>query len=264
MRPNTHTVLYDPHGYFGAELPRDRAPCERLITAVLSWTDLTTLTVHDYEQIALQLTGHARAVATDVRHHADLLDDDTGPRALAEIILAEAQRRLDTSHQGTLCCVQNRARLVRALYERLDREDLLPGRGEPVAVVGRLADVHPEEDAHVFNVEHRTLPEVLTVPASALAPCSRIHVMQTCRPRLCPALRRTGRWPGLSSASPTAPHGPGDTTPQVMPSTEGTQSYRARRPAAPLQDREKHNGGGLAPNRDWPRPQPAHSLVLQL
>ncbi|MFJ5222231.1 endonuclease VII domain-containing protein [Streptomyces sp. NPDC088400] len=31
-----------------------------------------------------------------------------------------------------------------------------------------------------------------------------------------------------------------------MPSTEGTQSYRARRPAAPLQDREKHNGGGRA------------------
>lgn len=29
-----------------------------------------------------------------------------------------------------------------------------------------------------------------------MAPCSRIHVMQTCRPRLCPALRRVGRWPG--------------------------------------------------------------------
>ncbi|MFE5828494.1 hypothetical protein ACFQ7B_43210, partial [Streptomyces erythrochromogenes] len=33
--------------------------------------------------------------------------------------------------------------------------------------------------------------------------------------------------------------------PQVMPSTEGTQSYRARRPAVLLQDREKHNGGRL-------------------
>ncbi|MEF9908694.1 IS5 family transposase [Streptomyces sp. P5-A9] len=40
-------------------------------------------------------------------------------------------------------------------------------------------------------------------------------------PANCPALRRTGRWPDLSSASPTAPPGPGDTTPQVMPSTGG-------------------------------------------
>ncbi|ROQ72598.1 hypothetical protein EES39_40565 [Streptomyces sp. ADI92-24] len=127
MRPNTHTVLYDPHGYFGAELPLDRAPYERLITAVLSWTDPTTVPPHDYEQIALQLTGHARAVATDVRHHTDLLDDMSGPRALAGIILAEAQRRLDTSHKGTLACVQNRARLVRALYERLDRLQPAPG-----------------------------------------------------------------------------------------------------------------------------------------
>nr|WP_241838495.1 restriction endonuclease [Streptomyces sp. TSRI0281] len=117
MKPNTHTVLHDPYGFFGADLPLDRAPYERLVTAVLSWTDPATLSPHDYEQIALQLTGHARAVATDVRRHTSLLDDDTGPRALAEIILAESQRRLNTPHKGTLLCVQNRARLVRALYE---------------------------------------------------------------------------------------------------------------------------------------------------
>ncbi|MFD9428996.1 hypothetical protein [Streptomyces sp. NPDC060054] len=76
--------------------------------------------------MALQLTGHARAVATDVRHHTDLLDEDTGPRALAEIVLAEAQRRLSTPHQGTLRSAQNRARLVRALYERLDRLQAAP------------------------------------------------------------------------------------------------------------------------------------------
>ncbi|WP_457512281.1 DUF6415 family natural product biosynthesis protein [Streptomyces sp. TE33382] len=102
-------------------------PYERLVTAVLSWADPTTLTPHDYEQIALQLTGHARAVAADVRRHTDLLDDDTGPRALAEIILAEAQRRLAAPHKGTLRSVQNRARLVRALYERLDRLQAVPG-----------------------------------------------------------------------------------------------------------------------------------------
>lgn len=36
---------------------------------------------------------------------------------------------------------------------------------------------------HAFGVEHRTLPEVSNVPNSAMAPSSRIHVMQTCRPR---------------------------------------------------------------------------------
>ncbi|MFI8811803.1 MULTISPECIES: DUF6415 family natural product biosynthesis protein [unclassified Streptomyces] len=111
---------------FGARLPLDRAPYERLVAAVLSWTDPAALTPHDFEQIALQLTGYACAVATDVRHHADLLDEDTGPRALAEIILAETQRRLDTNHQGTLRSVQSRARLVRALYERLDRLQAAP------------------------------------------------------------------------------------------------------------------------------------------
>ncbi|MCX4967118.1 DUF6415 family natural product biosynthesis protein [Streptomyces sp. NBC_00654] len=127
MKPNTHTVLHDPRGLFGARLPLDRAPYECLVAAVLSWADRVALTPHDFEQIALQLTGHARAVATDVRHHTDLLDEDTGPRALAEIILAEAQRRLSTPHQGTLHCVQNRARLIRALYERLDRLQTAPG-----------------------------------------------------------------------------------------------------------------------------------------
>ncbi|MCX4967074.1 DUF6415 family natural product biosynthesis protein [Streptomyces sp. NBC_00654] len=113
MKLNTHTVLHDPRGLYGAGLPLDRAPYERLVAAVLSWTDPAVLTSHDFERIALQLTGHARAVATDVRHHTDILDEDTGPRALAEIILAEAQRRLSTPHQGTLHCVQNRARLIR-------------------------------------------------------------------------------------------------------------------------------------------------------
>jgi hypothetical protein len=37
-------------------------------------------------------------------------------------------------------------------------EDLLPGRGEPVAVMSGLADVQAEEHAHVFGVEHRALP----------------------------------------------------------------------------------------------------------
>ncbi|MFF1918169.1 DUF6415 family natural product biosynthesis protein [Streptomyces sp. NPDC058239] len=121
----THTVLYDPHGLIEAELPPDRAPYEALVTAVLAWKD-PHLEPRDYEQIALQLTGHARAVASDVRRRADQLPKDSGPKALADVVLREADGQLSTTIEGTVCCVQNCARLVRALYERLDRLEAAP------------------------------------------------------------------------------------------------------------------------------------------
>ena len=117
---DTHVVLYDPRGLIEAELPLDRAPHEALVTAVLAWKD-PDLAPRDYEQIALQLTGHARAVAADVRHHAAALPKNDGRGALAEVVLREADGRLSAPLQGTARCVQNRARLVRALYTRLDR-----------------------------------------------------------------------------------------------------------------------------------------------
>ncbi|WP_438490708.1 hypothetical protein [Streptomyces sp. S186] len=40
---------------------------------------------------------------------------------LADAILSETARRLSTPWQDTLRCCQNRARLVRALYHRLDQ-----------------------------------------------------------------------------------------------------------------------------------------------
>ncbi|KAF5998698.1 restriction endonuclease [Streptomyces sp. WAC00263] len=116
----THTVLYDPHGLADAELPLDRTPYEALVTAVLAWKD-PNLTPCDYEQIALQLTGHARAVATDVQRHAAALPKNDGRGALAEVILREPAGRLSVPLEGTARCAQNRARLVRALYQRLDR-----------------------------------------------------------------------------------------------------------------------------------------------
>ena len=79
------------------------------------------LAPRDYEQIALQLTGHARAVAADVRRHAAALPKSDGRGALAEVVLREADGRLAAPLEGTARCVQNRARLVRALYTRLDR-----------------------------------------------------------------------------------------------------------------------------------------------
>lgn len=114
------TVLYDPHGLIEAELPLDRAPYEALVTAVLAWKD-PHLEPRDYEQIALQLTGHARAVAADVQRHAAALPKNNGRGALAEVVLREAAGRLATPLKGTAHCAQNRARLVRALYTRLDR-----------------------------------------------------------------------------------------------------------------------------------------------
>src|SRR5690606_39296200 len=104
-------------------------------------------------------------------------------------------------------------------------EDLLPGRGEPVAVMSALADVQAQEHAHVFDLEHRAPPQgVLTVPASARVSCSRIHVMQTCRPRT--VRHRAGPDGGRTSDQRLrrTPPGPGDTTPQVIPSTGGTSN----------------------------------------
>ncbi|MFE3527017.1 DUF6415 family natural product biosynthesis protein [Streptomyces sp. NPDC059161] len=129
MHTSTHTVLYDPDGRLEAELPLDREPYESLVKAVLAWTDTDTLTERDYEQIALQLTGHARAVAADVRRRANQLPQEGGPQALADVVLQEAEELLSTPLEGTVRCVQDRARLVRELYERLDRLDATPAIG---------------------------------------------------------------------------------------------------------------------------------------
>ncbi|MFD9636254.1 DUF6415 family natural product biosynthesis protein [Streptomyces violascens] len=127
MHTSTHTVLYDPDGRLEAELPLDREPYECLVKAVLAWTDTDTLTERDSEQIALHLTGHARAVAADIRRRANQLPQDSGPRALADVVLKEAEELLSTPLEGTARCVQDRARLVRKLYECLDRLDAAPG-----------------------------------------------------------------------------------------------------------------------------------------
>ncbi|MFH8582374.1 DUF6415 family natural product biosynthesis protein [Streptomyces zaomyceticus] len=133
MHTRSHTVLYDPDGLIEAELPLDRKPYESLIKAVLAWTGEDTLATRDYEQIALQLTGHARALAADVRRRADQLPKSSGPWALADVVLREAEGRLSATLEGTVRCVQNRACLVRALYERLDRLEaaLAPERVVP-------------------------------------------------------------------------------------------------------------------------------------
>ncbi|GHE51238.1 restriction endonuclease [Streptomyces capitiformicae] len=118
---NTHTVLYDPEGLIEAELPLDREPYMCLVKAVLAWADNAVLPPSDCEQIALQLTGHARAVAADVRRHCGKLPILNATRILTEVVLTEAHLRLAEPYQGTVRCVRQRAHMVKALYERLDR-----------------------------------------------------------------------------------------------------------------------------------------------
>ncbi|MFB7900541.1 hypothetical protein ACFC1B_30010, partial [Streptomyces xiamenensis] len=71
--------------------------------------------------IALVLTAHARAVAAEIHLRAMQLPEDDGRRALATVVLADTAWQLSVPIAGTARCAHDRARLVRALYERLDR-----------------------------------------------------------------------------------------------------------------------------------------------
>ncbi|MFJ6787696.1 tryptorubin family RiPP precursor [Streptomyces angustmyceticus] len=66
--------------------PQERGPHESLVTAVLAWKD-PDLEARDCEQIAFQVTGHACAVAAEVRRHTATLPKSDGHGALAEVIL---------------------------------------------------------------------------------------------------------------------------------------------------------------------------------
>ncbi|MFE5301841.1 DUF6415 family natural product biosynthesis protein [Streptomyces sp. NPDC056632] len=118
---STHLALHDPEGRLDTDVPLDRELHKALVKAVLGWTGDPALPPADLQQIALLLTGTARAVAADVRRAADLLPEDHAARALADVVLEEADRRLSAPAEGTARCAQDRARLVRALYECLDR-----------------------------------------------------------------------------------------------------------------------------------------------
>ncbi|MEU0659410.1 restriction endonuclease [Streptomyces lavendulocolor] len=113
-------MLYDPDGHIEAGLALDRTTHQCLVKAVLAWKGDPGLQAADYHQIALQLTGAARSVAIDVRRAAGL-PERRAARALTEYVLNDADRRLAAPLEGTARCAQERARIVRALYEPLDR-----------------------------------------------------------------------------------------------------------------------------------------------
>ncbi|MFD9714436.1 DUF6415 family natural product biosynthesis protein [Streptomyces sp. NPDC060006] len=120
----SHTVLYDPEGILAETLPLDRDPHLALVAAVLAWgPNPVGLRAADCAQISLQLTGHARCVASDVRRRYERLPKNSELRPLTQAILRESVRRLSVPSASTAAHAQNRARLVRALYRALDRLD---------------------------------------------------------------------------------------------------------------------------------------------
>ena len=117
----TARTVHDPRGAIYARLPLDREPHLLLAKTVLALDTSADLPPDDCAQITLQLTGHARVVAVDVRRLCNRLPQTSKTRTLTETVLADTASRLDTPAEPTIAAIQDRARAVRELYERLDR-----------------------------------------------------------------------------------------------------------------------------------------------
>ncbi|MEV6425034.1 restriction endonuclease [Streptomyces sp. NPDC051662] len=130
---STFDVLHDPEGRLAAELPPDRTVHEQAVRTALAWSSPLDVPADDVVRVGALLAGAARVVADEVRVCADRLPDDDGRRLFAELILQEADGRL-SQPCTSLHRVQNRARLIRSLYERLDRlEAAVPADGSAAA-----------------------------------------------------------------------------------------------------------------------------------
>ncbi|MFD7867592.1 restriction endonuclease [Streptomyces sp. NPDC059783] len=129
---DSYSAFYDPDGRLAAELPPDRETHERVVRAALAWASPLDVPADDVVQIGHLLAGAAWVVADEVRASAALLPGNDGRRLFAEIILKEADGRLAIPCTS-LHRVQNRARLIRALYERLDRVRAVAPSGEATA-----------------------------------------------------------------------------------------------------------------------------------
>ncbi|MDQ0693599.1 MULTISPECIES: restriction endonuclease [unclassified Streptomyces] len=117
-------VVHDPTGAVTGGLPLDRDPHLALVAAVLAREPAPVgVRAADRAQIGLQLTGHARCVAADVRHRFEALPADSELRPLTKAVLRESVNRLSTGPATTVARIQNRARLITALYRALDRLD---------------------------------------------------------------------------------------------------------------------------------------------
>ncbi|MFG2621252.1 restriction endonuclease [Streptomyces sp. NPDC048507] len=125
---NVHFVLHAPHAATAPhadrsvdpeEFPLDRAAHEALADAVLGDAPDPRA---DPQLVALQLAGAARVIAEDLRRAADRLPPHHGLRALTDMLLeATARATAPRPPADAARCARDLARLVRALYARLDR-----------------------------------------------------------------------------------------------------------------------------------------------
>ncbi|MFM9815657.1 restriction endonuclease [Streptomyces scabiei] len=130
--PPAAEVEDDPEHRLDDAVPLDRQVHVQLADAVLNPpTDNSTLRPVDCQQIALELAGHARVVADDVRRRCAQLGSRDPKRILTETVLAEADRRLNVPPRPTISSAQNRARLLKTLYERLDSLPPVPDASPP-------------------------------------------------------------------------------------------------------------------------------------
>ncbi|GHB75726.1 hypothetical protein GCM10010331_74430 [Streptomyces xanthochromogenes] len=128
----THHILYDPDGRLAAELPPDRTAHEQVVRTALAWPSPLDIPAPDVAAVGHLLAGAAWVVADAVRICADRLPEDDGRRVFAELILQEADGCLSRPCTS-LERVQSRARLIRSLYERLDRLEAAVPVGTPAA-----------------------------------------------------------------------------------------------------------------------------------
>ncbi|MEV3896510.1 restriction endonuclease [Streptomyces sp. NPDC098077] len=117
---SSHHVVHAPRRDSADAVPLDRATHARAARTALGWTTPLDAPAGELAEVGLLLAGAIRVVADDVRLHSGRLPEGDGRRVFAELILREAGR-LPSLPCTRLSQVHGRARMLRALYERLDR-----------------------------------------------------------------------------------------------------------------------------------------------
>ncbi|MFI6530745.1 restriction endonuclease [Streptomyces uncialis] len=118
---DTHVVLHNPDGLLKAAPPLDRAPHEALVTAVLAWNnnpDLAPATTSRSHSSGPAPPGQSPATSAAP---PTACPGNTRPEHWPTRSCGRPNSTWSTGLEGTVRCVQDRARLVRTVYERLDR-----------------------------------------------------------------------------------------------------------------------------------------------
>ncbi|MFE1323893.1 tyrosine-type recombinase/integrase [Streptomyces sp. NPDC058741] len=133
-------------------------------------------------------------------------------------------RRINTVLAGVRLFgrLSRRAWLPEGVHPHALRHAFTSNAADAGAVLDEIADLLGHANPSSSQVYHRRPGKPLaSAPRQTSKRSPAGSPSWNSRSTSCPALRRTGRWPDLSSASPTAPPGPGDTNPPVIRSTGG-------------------------------------------